>query len=418
MIKKYTEINMKRALSGNFAAGLLFLLAAAVTLSGQYTPGQYTEDAPLGTWNAFPSIGASALGRGQTAFAWETDASVSTANPALLPALSDKWSLALGGSFRYATAMRYGPVNSGVLETSKAAGKKLASGDSAAVSFRSGRIALAASVFVSESYTRPSLEASSPDYYDLQFSQSGFLRVYHLAAAVRLSSRFCLGLGLNVESGRWNSDDIESILAAGYTITSSKSADLRGFHFNGGLAWDLSSTVRAALTFRTPSKLDARTETVDRYQTWTGTDISIRGNTDDTFDRPLVVGAGVTVRNSPRFRSAVDVSWFHWSPCEAVWLGETEARNFRDTVRICLGGEYLSEAVLFKKSRAIPIRIGAIYDPQPPASPGSAYFALTLGLGLEIGRLRLDLGAMMGFESGSGDNLASRRISLGAAYGF
>jgi len=409
---------MKRTISGNFAAGLFLLFASAASLFAQYTPGQYTEDAPLGTWNVFPYLGASALGRGQTAFAWGTDASVSTANPALLPTLSDKWSLALGGSFRYATAMRYGPVNSGVLGTSEAVGQKLASGDSAALSFQSGRLALAASVFLSESYARPSLEASSPDYYDIQFSQSGNLRVYHLAAAVRLSSSFSLGLGLNVESGRWNSDYVESILAAGYTITSSKSADLRNLYFNGGLAWDLSSTVRAALTFRTPSKLEARTETVDRYQTWTGTDISIRGNSDDSFDRPLVIGAGVTVRNGPRLRSAMDVSWFHWSPCEAVWLGEMEARNFRDTVRICLGGEYLSEAVLFKKSRTVPIRFGAIYDPQPQASPGSAYFAFTLGLGLEIGRLRLDLGAMMGFESGSGDNLASRRITLGASYGF
>jgi len=409
---------MKRTISGNFAAGLFLLFASAASLFAQYTPGQYTEDAPLGTWNVFPYLGASALGRGQTAFAWGTDASVSTANPALLPTLSDKWSLALGGSFRYATAMRYGPVNSGVLGTSEAVGQKLASGDSAALSFQSGRLALAASVFLSESYARPSLEASSPDYYDIQFSQSGNLRVYHLAAAVRLSSSFSLGLGLNVESGRWNSDYVESILAAGYTITSSKSADLRNLYFNGGLAWDLSSTVRAALTFRTPSKLEARTETVDRYQTWTGTDISIRGNSDDSFDRPLVIGAGVTVRNGPRLRSAMDVSWFHWSPCEAVWLGEMEARNFRDTVRICLGGEYLSEAVLLKKKRTVPIRFGAIYDPQPQASPGSAYFAFTLGLGLEIGRLRLDLGAMMGFESGSGDNLASRRITLGASYGF
>jgi hypothetical protein len=416
---KYTENNMKRAFPGNLAAGLLLILGVAASLFGQYAPGQYTEDAPHGTWNAFPCLGAAALGRGGAAFAWGTDASVSTSNPALLTALSDTWSLALGGSFRYATAMRYGPVNSGVLTTDEAPGRKLFAGDYAALSYRSGRFALAASVYLSESYARPSLEASWPDYYEIQFSQSGFLRVYHLAAAFRLSSRFSLGFGLNVDSGRWTSDYVESIPYAGYTITSTKSADLNGYYLNGGLSWDLSSSVRAALIFRTPSALEARTETVDRCEVpLAGTDISIRGNSDDAFDRPLVVGAGLTIRNGPRLRSAVDVSWSRWSTCGAVWLGETEVRDFRDTVRVCLGGEYLTDVRLFKNIRALPIRFGAVYDLQPQASPRSAYFAFTLGLGLEIGALRLDLGAMVGFETGSGDNLATRRISLGAAYGF
>ncbi|MHB8055218.1 MAG: OmpP1/FadL family transporter [Candidatus Aminicenantales bacterium] len=410
---------MKRVSPGNCLAGLFLIFAAGLPLYGQFVPGQYTEDAPFRTWNAYPYLGAAALARGQAAFAWGTDATVSAANPALLTTLPKTWSLSLGGSCQYATAMKYGPINTGVLSTDGAMGQKIFTGDHFAVSFRSGRIALAASTFLSESFTRPTTEASRPDEYSIQFKQSGYLRVFNLAAAFRLSSRLGIGLGLNADSGRWKSNYMESVLSLGYALTSAKSANLRDFYFNGGLFWDLSAAVRAALTFRTPSTLEARTETVDRYQvSFAGTDISIQGNADDSFDRPLVVGAGVTIQNGPRLRSAVDLSWFRWSSCRAVWLGETEVRDFRDTLRVCVGGEYFVDLWFFKKIRAAPVRFGVVYDPQPQGSPRSAYFAFTFGLGLEIGGLRLDLGALVGYETGSGDNLVARKISLGAAYVF
>ncbi len=410
---------MKWVFPGNFIAGLFLILTAGLPLRGRFVPGQYTEEAPFRTWNSFPCLSAAALSRGQTAFAWGPDATVSASNPALLTTLPKTWSLALGGSYQYATAMKYGPVNSGALTTDDAAGRKIFTGDHLALSFRSGRIALAASAFLSESYDRPVVEASWTDVYHIQFKQSGYLRVFNLAAAVRLSSRLGIGLGLNIDSGLWKSDYAESILTDGYTITNAKSADLRGLYFNGGLFWDLSSAVRAALTFRTPSTLKARTETLDRYQVpLAGTDISIRGNSDDSFARPLVVGAGLTIQNGPRLRSAVDLSWFRWSTYKAVWLGETRTRDFRDTIRVCVGGEYFTDLWLFKKNRVVPVRFGVVYDPQPQASPRSAYFAFTFGTGLEIGGLRLDLGALVGYESGSGDNLVARKISLSVAYVF
>ena len=413
---------MKRPLSGKWLVILVVIFAAGLPLRAQFDPGQYTDEAPFRTWNSFPYSGAAALGRGQTAFAWGTDATVSPANPALLVTLP-KWTFSLGGSFQHATAMKFGPVNSGVLTTDLPVGGNVFSGDHAALSFHSGRFAVSAAVFLSEFYDRPAAEVYE-DYaqtrlYTIRFEQTGFLRTFHLAAALRLSSRLGIGLGVNADSGRFETEFLEDINAWGYKITSTKSASLRGFSVNGGAYWEISPSIRAALTFRTPSTLEAETATVDRYEAaLLGTDISIRGESDDSFKRPLVVGAGLTVKHNDRLRTAVDISWFQWSSYRAAWLGESPTRDFRDTVRVSAGGEYRSEFRMFGEKAAAPIRFGVVYDPQPTTHPRSAYLSIAFGAGLEIGRFRIDLGALTGSARDSENRLTAVKVSLSCGYVF
>ncbi len=399
---------------------LTVLLAAAVPLSAQYVPGQYEDEAPFRTWNSVPYIGAAALGRGQTVFVWGAEATASAANPALLPDLP-KWTFSAGGSLQNATARRYGPVNSGPVSSEEPLGHTLFSGDHAAVSFHSGRWAFAAGVFLSESYDRPAAEIVESYYsrtYVFRFTQTGFLRTFHLAAAFRLTPRLAFGLGLNFDSGRLDLELFEDMYGS-YQITGTKTADLSGRFVNGGLIWDISPSFRAALTFRTPSTLEAGTKTADRFAyPAAGTEISIDGSSDDSFKRPLVVGAGLSAQLGRRLRIMSEVSYLRWSDYRAVWLGEEMRRGFRDTVRLSAGGEFLADFRLLGKNGKAPIRLGLVYDPQPMSDQKSAYLGFTLGTGLEIGGFRMNLGALISGESGSGDTLQGRRLSLDLGYVF
>ena len=413
---------MKRRLRKLLIILIGLIPAAALPLPGQFDPGQYTDEAPFRTWNSFPYAGAAAAGRGQTVFAWTTDASSTAANPALLLTLP-KATVSLGGSFQWATAMRFGPVNSGLLRASSPIGGSSFTGDHAVVSLRAGRFAFAAGVFLSELYDRPGAEVYDDDsqnrLFTIRFTQTGLQRTFHLAAAFQLSPRLGLGAGVNAATGRLTMELMEDIRFLGFNFTTTKSSSLKGFSINGGVFWDVSPAVRAALTFRSPFTLEAGTETIDRYAApEIGTEIIIRGESADSFKRPLAVGAGLSIRHSDRFRTALDVAWTRWSSYEAVWLGDAPVRDFRDTVRVSAGGEFLSTIRIFRKIVEAPFRFGLIYDPQPPARPRSAYWGIAAGAGLAIDGFRIDLGGLIGTAQDAGDRLTSARISLSCGYAF
>jgi len=413
---------MKRRPRKLFLILIGLIPAAVLPLPGQFHPGQYTDEAPFRTWNSFPYAGAAAAGRGHTVFAWATDASSTSANPALLLTLP-KATVALGGSFQWATAMRYGPVNSGLLIASSPIGGSSFTGDHAVVSLRAGRFAFAAGVFLSEIYDRPGAEVYDNEnqarLYTIRFTQTGLLRTFHLAAAFQLSPRLGLGAGVNAAAGRLTMELMEDLRFLGFNFTSAKSSSLKGLSINGGIFWDISPSLRAALTFRSPFTLEAGTETVDRYAApEAGTEIIIRGESADSFKRPLAVGAGFSIRHSDRFRTALDVAWTRWSSYEAVWLGDAPVRDFRDTVRVSAGGEFLSTIRIFRKKVKAPFRFSLIYDPQPPARPRSAYWGIAAGAGLAIDGFRIDLGGLIGTAQDAGDRLTSARISLSCGYAF
>jgi hypothetical protein len=48
--------------------------------------------------------------------------------------------------------------------------------------------------------------------------------------------------------------------------------------------------------------------------------------------------------------------------------------------------------------------------------PNSTYVYLTFGSGLAMGRLRIDVGAAVGRERGSGDGLSARRVAMTLSY--
>jgi hypothetical protein len=87
-------------------------------------------------------------------------------------------------------------------------------------------------------------------------------------------------------------------------------------------------------------------------------------------------------------------------------------RNFRDVVKLGAGMELQSSFKLFGRHADSPVRLGLVYDPQPMKDPRSSYLSLTFGSGISWQNLKLDIGALIGRESGSGNSLEARKISV------
>lgn len=389
---------------------------------GQLKIGQYEDEAPFRTWNTHPFTAASALGRGGTAFTLATDPSTALANPALLPLLP-RFSVLVDGAFQTATFAKYGLVNTGIFTTQGNIDQSLTGLDFAGLSVRLGFWAFALSVSEAESYVRPQARYEEPDRsgrtaYLFQWNQTGGLKVLNFAVGRMLGGGLSLGLGLNYAFGSLRRDYVEQVYGpGGYRISDAVTQDFRGVFLNGGLLWSLTSKFRAAAVFRTPYAKKSQSGSDLAYTAPDGpTDITITATSDDTAGQPLVLGLGVSWDLLPNLVLAAEASFHNWSAYSLREFGEERDRAFRDVVKIGLGLEFRQQITLFGAAFDIPSRVGVIYDPQPMKDPASAYGDLTLGIGLAGKHVRLDLGALIGREWGSGDGLAARKIAISLGF--
>jgi len=399
----------------------LCLTAVAVSFfpafaSGQLVLGQYEDEAPFRTWNTHPYTAAAALGRGETAFTLASDASAALANPALLPGLP-RFTLTVNGYFQSASFFKYGPLNTGVLGTDENITQGLLGLDFAGLSVRLGGWTFALNVSLTELYNRP--EAKYEENYRgtlvymLKFTQDGVLRNVNFSAARRFGSRLSVGLGLNYSTGSLQREFLEQSAYSGYTITDKKTQNFNGFCVNGGLLLEITDKFRLAAAFRTPHLKNAENSSTLRYLAPAGnTDILIAASSKDGAKQPLVLGLGASYALLPELTLATDISYYAWSKYSLDYFGEKQARNFKDIFKIGSAAEYRAALSLFGGRAWIPFRAGLIYDPQPMKEPNSSYLGFTLGTGSHWKGLSLDLGAMFGRESGSGNDLTVKRIAL------
>jgi len=375
----------------------------------QTATGQYEEEAPVGTWNIFGPMGAAGLSLGETVFVRGDDASVLFTNPALLTRLP-RLAVSLGGYLQVATFFRYGPVNTGPVSTVGNAGLRTAAADVAALAFRVLGWRVGLGLGLSEVFDRPIVEArySSP-YYLFSFEQDGQLRTLNLSLAREVVAGLSLGLGLNLVSGRWEWKMTDSWSAA--TITDNRKRNFKGFFLSGGLHWQASDGLSLAAAFRAPYERKADSQSLLRYQAQFA-DILIQADGQDAFRQPLVLGLGLDWRCLDMFRLAGQISYWNWSSYRASIFGEEQARDFRNVWTAGLGLEYMSTFRLFQQDLDFPFRLGLVYDPQPMGSPRSAYLKFSLGFGLRWQGFRLDMGALIGAEKGSGWDLMANRLAL------
>ena len=95
-----------------------------------------------------------------------------------------------------------------------------------------------------------------------------------------------------------------------------------------------------------------------------------------------------------------------------TFFGDSQTRDFTDVIKAGLGLEYRAPVRLFGAEAVMPFRIGGIFDPQPPRTPRSAYAGITVGTGVHGKRIGLDLGGLIGRESGSGADLGIAKLAL------
>lgn len=413
------EKRASRCLLSLFVPALVLL--ACRPAAAQLVLGQYEDEAPLRTWNTFGIPSAPSVGLGGTQFARAFDSSVSLVNPALLVSLP-RYSVTLTGAWAWASMYKYSLVNTGVVFS---AGNLTAGSlgiEFGGVSLRAGEWAFSASTGILENYGRPGIALQdSSQTYSLDMSQTGFLRDYHFAAARRIGENFSAGLGITYVTGRRRRDIIETYAypTGQVTITDDKSENESGVFLNGGIAWEPTGRLTAALVFRSPTikRADARSDV--RYLAPAGdTDIRIDAAARNEYRQPWIFGAGACCRFSDAWTVAADLAYFGWSRYSATFFEEPLNRQFRDVLKAGAGVEYAAAVTLFGRPGRVPLRLGLSYDPQPMAEPRSAYLSVSIGAGLQISSIAVDLAGIIGRESGSGNSLTAGKVALTFTYVF
>ena len=396
--------------AGRLAAiGALFFLGAGLCRA-QLVMGQYEDEAPFRTWNSVGLTGAAALGLAGTQFTLAMDATSGAANPALLARLP-RLSLAVNGSYASAEFYRYALVNTGVVYSQANLPLGLYALESAAVSGRLGPWAFGVAYGLQEAYDRPPVDISDSGY-QLQFSQSGVLRVLNLSAARSFGDRVSIGVGFNLLSGDLTRSTVDYWAYGQETITSDITQSWSGFFVNGGIIFGLTDSVHLALVARAPYTKKADSRSVLSYHATGATDITIEGSGEDEYRIPLMAGLGLGYEINSDWRVAFDLSYFNWSKYRAIYFGEPQDRDFRDVLTASLGAEYSIPIVLFGQGSRASIRAGLALDPQPMKEPKSSYFLYSLGAGLRWKFVFLDFGFQAGQENGSGRDLAVKRLIL------
>lgn len=401
---------------------LLFIgiLLVPLPIWGQMTLGQYQDEAPVRTWNILGLSTAASMGMGGTHFSSASDCSASLKNPALLNSLPS-WTLTVNGSLTRAAFFKYAIMNTGVLSTSENIHLRLYSADFAGASFKYKRWAFSLSTSLLQAYNRPSIESSytykGQPYYTLNFKQEGTLKNIHFSISRKLHPHFSVGVGFNFVYGSMDKHLQEEWNRLNITITDRKSHHFQGFYINGGLVWNLSSKLTLGAVIRTPYAQKSNSESLLRYHSPSGnTEIQTKATGENTYHQPLVLGGGLTYIFSDRLKAAAEISYFKWSGYKIDYFGEELSRYFKDVAKINTGMEYFQPFSILQKSLWIPLRMGFVYDPQPMKDPSSYYIYLTLGTGVHWGKLSVDIGAMIGKERGSGDQLSAQKVALSLSY--
>ena len=405
---------------------LLFFVPALIFLTcgpaaAQLVLGQYEDEAPLRTWNTFGIPSAPSIGLGGTQFARASDSSVSLVNPALLVSLP-RYSVTLTGAWAWASMFKYSLVNTGAVASAGNLTAGFFGVEFGGFSLRAGEWAFSVSDGILENYGRPGVALEDPSRtYSLDLSQDGYLRDYHFAAARRITTTLSAGLGITYVTGRRrrNISETYAYPTGQVTITDDKSESESGVCLNGGVAWEPTGRLTAALVFRSPYIKRAGAQSALRYLAPAGdTDIRIDASARNEYRQPWIFGAGACYRFSDAWTAAADLAYFGWSRYSAVFFDEPLNRQFRDVLRVGAGVEYATAVTLLGRPGRVPLRLGLSYDPQPMAAPRSAYLSVSVGAGLQVSSIVIDLAGIVGRESGSGNSLTAGKVALTITYVF
>jgi long-subunit fatty acid transport protein len=279
---------------------------------------------------------------------------------------------------------------------------------------------------------------------EIDFTQSGSIYAITPALAVQITPRLSVGGALNFYRNslsnsntftettdvRWRqATDIRlkilglqgavqpepmSIYSEGEQTEVKEFSDVEGANVTLGTLWNVTGKLALGLTADLPYTLDMKekvslkakpTRTVDQDGKVTMSRSpyekvpEVESNVE--YDFPLTLGLGAAYRFSDAFSIAGDVSWTNWSEFMFRKEDGTEVNPINqdtttddgtldpvsDTWAVRLGAEYL----FILKKTVIPLRAGVFLEQQPGVNDADDVYGASLGTGVSIGNVILDV---------------------------
>jgi len=395
---------------------IIFLFSQVISSAAQLSPGQYLEEAPLGTWNIFGLDTAASLAAGFSQIVSSRSNSIALTNPAFL-ALSPQSNLSLNLSFNQAQLFKYWLVNTGVLSSTGNLYCRLWQINYLGLSLRWRQWAFTLVYARNENYDRPDIDyqSLSDGVMDntISLRQTGSQTLFGLAVSRKLNSRLSAGLSLVKIKGSverkleetWPLDEIQML--------DDRSQKISGFYTVFGLFCRITDRLSLGLSFIPPYHKKAKSQSLLAYISPQGdTGIEIYGEEVDRIKTPVVFGLGSRFLLRSNLEIHVEAVYFNWKRYSYTYFAEEMARPFRQILRISSGLEYRSRFRLFGKEFISPYYLGVLIDPQPMTDISSTYYYLTFGSGLSSDSFSLTFGTAIGFERGSGQKLKNQKVSI------
>jgi long-subunit fatty acid transport protein len=259
---------------------------------------------------------------------------------------------------------------------------------------------------------------NEPPYVSKQkvdFHQRGTLKTLSPAYCIQITPRLALGATFNIWTEKlfwgngWNSTTNIKGSFSGELIrkdfnarTHERYSDFSGFNMNLGFLWKVNELLTLGGVIKTPFKAEVkheRTDTSKIYEPDGSVSINQPNNTKEDVDlyMPLSYGLGVALRFTDALTVSFDVYRTEWSKfvledskgnrSSPITGKSTRESHVHATNQVRLGGEYL----FVLTNTVIPFRCGLFYDPEPGQNHQNDFWGCSLGTGVSLGKLILDI---------------------------
>ena len=176
-----------------------------------------------------------------------------------------------------------------------------------------------------------------------------------------------------------------------------------GVLFRPTKSWTFATVIKPHYTLELDHKLEVSLLSEGKFNSRL-----VRSSSDLEF--PWILGLGTAWRPTESLTFSGDMTWTDWSDFRFKEEGDNinpvtgKEAELKDAYTVRLGSEYnfvFEEAI-------IPLRMGVGYDPSPAVGEVDEYYTVSVGAGMQIGRLMFDVAYEFRWGNDvDGDSLAS-----------
>lgn len=281
------------------------------------------------------------------------------------------------------------------------------------------------SMFIKDSKFGYSLEQK------MHYRQEGQLRTLSPAYAVQITPRLSLGVTFNwwTDSLFWRNGWQTDYAVKAYLFSSRHSAtemnlhyheryyDFTGFNMNFGFLWRATRIITIGGVLKTPFtshvKHNRQDQTVIHNPDTTTVRDSYYLRENVRLRMPLSFGFGIALRFTDALTVSLDAYHTQWSkfiledssgerrsPITGKLAGKSHVSG---TTQVRLGAEYL----FILTNTVIPVRGGLFYDPEPADNHPEDFWGITLGTGVSIKNVVLDIA----YQYRQGNNVGKQALT-------